>query len=537
MREKGKRIIVVGVSYALLVVLMTYPSVTHLSDRLIGNNIDNWIFYWNNWWTQEAVRTGQSWFFTKAIFAPAGTSLIAHSHSLANSLAAMGLTPFVGSVAAYNLVILIGLWLSAVGMFWLVWDMTKQPGAAFLAGLIFAFAPYHVSKALAQAHLASIHWWPFYILFLRRAWQGLRWRDVLAAAVFAALTLWSGLQLGLLLGVWTAVYLLWVLITQKTERGKRLVRVTAVALLTALLSLPILWPILQNLQTVTTLAFDEGLSMQTDLLAYGVPPTLHPLWGRYMVSIYEKFVVNRAFMPYLGFTAVALALYAVWRRMAEAWFWGGSALLWLLLAAGNAPRINGVIYEAIPLPFKWLGPLFPLSVIRSPDRFNLLLILSLAVLAGLGAAAIEQRATAVKPNHLKKWLLIPLGLLILLEYAMIPLPQWELPPTSPFLAEVARDPAQFNVIEYPMGYVNAKLWLYYQTVHGKSTAEGHVSRLSPEIYDTILTQPLLRTWYDRAEWPRFLDPNQAPPPDNLSLSASAQALQDMNFRYVFFHKP
>ncbi len=539
MQKKGKWIVVVGTSYALLVVLMTYPSARHLSDRLIGNNIDNWIFYWNNWWVQEAVRSGQSWFFTQAIFAPAGTSLIAHSHSLANSLAAISLTPITGPVAAYNLVVLAGLWLSALGMFWLVWDMTKRPGAAFLAGLIFAFAPYHMSKALAQANLASIQWWPFYILFLRRTLRDVRWQDVVAAAVFAALTLWSGLQLALLLGMWTAVYLLWFLTKQKTERGKRMVRVTAVALITTLFSLPILWPILKNLPALTALAsaYDEGLNKQTDLLAYWIPPTTHPLWGRYLVPIYEKFVVNRAFTPYLGITAVALALYALWRRMAEVWFWGGSAWLWLLLAAGSALRINGVVYETIPLPYKWLGAIFPLSVIRSPDRFNLLVILSLAVLAGLGAAALEERVTAVKPNRLQKWPLIPLGLLILLEYALLPLPQWDLPPVSPFLAEAANDPAQYNVIDYPMGYTNAKLWLYYQTIHGKPTAEGHVSRYSPKTYETILTQPLLRTWYDQAEWPPLLKPDQVIRPENISLSASAQALQAMNFRYVFYHLP
>ncbi len=187
-------------------------------------------------------------------------------------------------------------------MFWLVWDVTKRPGAAFLAGLVFAFAPYHLSRALAQAHLASIQWWPFYILFLRRAWQSLRWRDALAAAVFAALTLWSGLQLALLLGVWTAVYLLWSLAQCKTKRGPRLARVTAVALVAFWLTLPILWPLFKNFQALTTLAaaFDEGLSKQTDLLAYWLPPTTHPLWGRFTVPVYEKFVVNRAFTPFLG---------------------------------------------------------------------------------------------------------------------------------------------------------------------------------------------------------------------------------------------
>ena len=210
-------------------------------------------------------------------------------------------------------------------------------------------------------------------------------------------------------------------------------------------------------------------------------------------------------------------------------------MLWLLLAAGSAPRLNGVVYEALPLPYKWLGAVFPLSTIRSPDRFNLLVVLSLAVLAGLGTAALEKRVAAVKPRA-ASWLFFPLALLILLEYAAVPLPQWELPLVSPFLRETAGDPARFAVIDYPMGYSNAKLWLYYQTIHGKPTAEGHVSRYSPQMYDTILTQPLLRSWYALAEWPPLLNPAQVTPPKNISLSVSVQALRKMGFRYVFFHK-
>jgi hypothetical protein len=37
------------VTYAVVVVLMTWPALNHLDERLIGNSIDNWIFYWNNW--------------------------------------------------------------------------------------------------------------------------------------------------------------------------------------------------------------------------------------------------------------------------------------------------------------------------------------------------------------------------------------------------------------------------------------------------------------------------------------------------------
>jgi len=127
----------VGIAYALAVGLLTLPASLHLSRRLIGNNIDDWIFYWNNWWLERAIGEGHDWFFTPYLFYPQGTSLVAHSNSFLNSLAALALKPLMGPVAAYNLVFLFGLWVGAVGMFLLVYELTRRSYAALLAGFIF----------------------------------------------------------------------------------------------------------------------------------------------------------------------------------------------------------------------------------------------------------------------------------------------------------------------------------------------------------------------------------------------------------------
>ena len=76
----------IGLAYALAVALMAWPAPLQLSQRLIGNNIDNWIFYWNNWWIEQAIASGQDWFWTPYLFFPQGASLLAHSHSFLNSL-------------------------------------------------------------------------------------------------------------------------------------------------------------------------------------------------------------------------------------------------------------------------------------------------------------------------------------------------------------------------------------------------------------------------------------------------------------------
>lgn len=527
-----------ALAYAVLVVLMTLPASLHLSQQLIGNNIDNWIFYWNDWWLGQAISEGRSWFDTPYLFHPNGTTLIAHSNAFQSSLFALGLKPLFGPVAAYNLTFLLGLWLGAIGMFLLVRDITGQPSAAFLAGFIFTFAPYHLTQLLAHPHLGSIHWWPFYIFFLRRASSGRSWVNVVGAGLCAALTVWAGLQLAILLGLWTAVYLLWLLWPARVNNPDQSLalrplslRLVVIGLLAFALSLPVVWPLLQNSAELvsTAAALDERAKTQTDLLAYGLPPTLHPLWGEAMVPFYEKFAANRANMPYIGYTVLALALLGLWgQQRREASFWFANGLLWLVLAAGATLLVNGRLYPHIPLPYRWLENLFPFSALRSPDRFNLLLVLALAVLAGLGAGYLWQR---------KRRLLLPLALGVALEYLFFPIPAWELPPRSPFLETMAQDGMAYAVIDYPFGYSRAKQWLYYQTIHEKPLVEGHMSRYSAATYRFIIAQPLLRALYSPDDLPPFLPAELLQPPPMTNLGPDLRALRTAGFRYILFHLP
>ncbi len=516
-----------GIIYALAVVLMTLPASFQFSSKLIGNNVDNWVFYWNNWWIERAIAQGRSWFECPYIFYPHGVNLVTHSHSFLNSLLAIAINPLVGPIAAYNLVLLLGLWTGAMGMFLLTREMTGQTLPALLSGFVFAFAPYHLSQALAHPHLGSIHWWPFYVLSLRRTIQRHRVVEALWAGLFAALTLWSGLQLAVLLALWTVLYLGWhLLLRQATLRSSGLIALACIVALA--LSAPLLIPVARVPHRLAeSTKFDEGTRSQTDLLAYLLPPTYHPLLGPHTVNEYERFVANRVAMPYLGCAVVGLALVALLTRRKESTFWAVSSMIWMALAAGSVLRLNGTLYTGVPLPYRLVGQLFPTSTIRAPDRFNLLVVLSLAVLAGLGAAYLAQK---------RRWFLALLALLIVFEYACAPVPAWDTLPGSVFFEHMAQDETQYGVVDYPMGYTLSKLWLYYQTLHGKPIVEGHISRYTVEDYAFIASNALLRTLYQVAERPAHL-PEDTFTGDPLRLGPALQELRASGVRYILLHKP
>lgn len=206
----------------------------------------------------------------------------------------------------------------------------------------------------------------------------------------------------------------------------------------------------------------------------------------------------------------------------------------MVLAAGSIPRLNGTLYPRIRLLYRIVGQVFPISAIRSPDRFNLLAVFSLSVSAGLGAAYLARQ---------RRWLSIPVALLVIAEYLCIPLPAWDadIPPASPFFEQMAQEKAEYGVVDYPMGYTMSKLWLYYQTLHDKPLVEGHVSRYTPEGYALIASQPLLQALYQTAEKPiriprEMFEPND----DTAPVSALGPALRSLDasgVRYVLLHKP
>lgn len=529
----------VPAAYALVVGLMTYPAVLHLSDRLIGNNVDNWIYYWNNWWLRQALAGGSDWFFTPYLFFPAGASLVAHANSVWNSLVALAMTPALGAVAAYNLSVLFGLWLGALGMHGLMRELTGSAAASFLSGFVFAFAPYHLTQTLAHLHLGSIQWWPFFALFLERAIRQRRLRDAAWAGVFAGLTLWAGFQLALLLGIWALVRIAWHALLESRAGGAQrlawLLKACAVCAAVALaVSLPLALPLIGDWQEVTRAAgsFDASATGQTDLLAYFLPPTYNPIAGPAVVETYERFVANRAYMPYLGYAALGLSLLAVLKHRREASFWALSGSVWIALAAGSVLRIGGELFPGVPMPYRMVGGVFPLSAVRVSDRFNLLLVFSLAVLTGLGAAWLWSR---------RRWLLALPALLIVVEYIYLPFPMWELPRTSSFYARLAQEPATQAVVDYPMDYTLTKLRLYDQTLHGKPMAQGHVSRYTLDDYAFLVEQPLLRSLYRAAEKPPELSAalSEKVADAAASLPALGPALRSLaarGVRYLLVHK-
>lgn len=104
-------------------------------------------------------------------------------------------------------------------------------------------------------------------------------------------------------------------------------------------------------------------------------------------------------------------------------FWCLSAVVWWLLTLGPTLRVNGTD-TGVPLPFRLLEQVPFFRGNRYPSRFSVLLTLSLAVLVGLGVAALmesSRRQGNRRRQGALRWAALLLVLVAAFEHLSVPL--------------------------------------------------------------------------------------------------------------------
>ncbi len=486
--------------YIVLSLAMCWPLPAQFGARLAGAHSDARVFQWNNWWIKQAVLALKNPMRTGAIYYPSGASLSSHNTNWVSSLIALPLDLLFGPVAAYNLTFLLTLFLAAFAMYLLVRHLTRQRGAALVAGLIFAFFPYHLSGNWdGQMNLANIQWLPLFALFCLRTVRRRRWRDAVWAGIFLALSGLDCLFFPIFAGMWALIYALYVLSFERRALDRRLFKLGGAGALVALTLLaPVMIPALADARRGSTESALNYYATEksTDLLAFVLPSTQHPLLGRLVAPIYAGFQHWRP--AFLGVTPLLLALWGLLRGRKKAVLWGAALLWFALLSLGTTLTIQGVEYTKVPMLYDILTKWIPaLKIIRQASRFNIMVMFSLSVLAGLGCADLCARRHGVIAGAL--------GAIILFEYLAWPCPT--LPAeVSPFYTQLAQETGDFAILELPLDDFYSRRSLYAQTIHGAKLVNGYLARVPAHAHDFVQGNALLKKLFIRMEVdPRLID--------------------------------
>jgi hypothetical protein len=148
---------------AALTLLFTWPLPSILTAGILGAGTgDNVGALWNIWWARTAISGPDTLFWTPALFAPMGTSLVLHSLAPLASLAAAALPLEV--LTAYNVALLASVFLNLACGYWLAWAMTRDWASSCFAGVSFGGAPFLLVRL--HGHLNVLSAWCLPLLML-----------------------------------------------------------------------------------------------------------------------------------------------------------------------------------------------------------------------------------------------------------------------------------------------------------------------------------------------------------------------------------
>jgi hypothetical protein len=364
----GEIVLVSGL-YAAGAVYFTWPLAAGMRDHFAGTPLllmDLYLVTWILAWGTHALVTDPTRLFDANAFHPTPNVIASSEHLLGDQpLFAPVYLATHNPVLALNVVVLASFVLCGVCMHVVLRAWTGSRVAALAAGIAFAFAPWRGD--LGRPHLLQTQYLPLVAFFSDRALA----RDSIRAGVAAGLTLvlqsLCSVYLGYLAVALTATTMLVGVVWTRLE-GRRIPWRACVAIGTTLAVgiVPVALPYVR--------AAGSGV-LSGNALTPGVP------WGMLVHGIGIPTIV-------VGSAAALLALR--WRRDPTTARRAVTMIVTALLALALVPGAAGI---GGPLaPFRWLTAVVPgLAYFRVPFRFGMLMAFALAVLAGLGVAALHTK--------------------------------------------------------------------------------------------------------------------------------------------------
>jgi hypothetical protein len=366
-------------------------------------------------------------------------------------------------VVSYNLLMLNSFVLTGFCAYLLAHRLGARRGAAFVAGLIFAYslrryyhAPGHFGMMGTQWLALALYGWEG-VLTRRRAWDGFVCGMGLAMASWC--TLHYGSTLPLLLAAYAPIRLGLRRLPELVSLGRPLA-VTAALFLT--LVAPLAQPYVESQLRGDTFkhTYTQLILHSAAPIEYVLPNPYHPLWGAWASQFY-RLTDGGEHTFGLGYTALALTLAALWfqRRNRIVWALVVVSLINVVMTLG--PEWFLADGSSIKLPAYYLYRYVPvLGNIRVWSRMAMYVTLCVALLASLGLSAL--------PSRVLRWSWMLAGSLVLAE--MVSVFALSEVPHRPVDAWLRTQPGIGGVTEVPTGDRGASMYLTLAT--GKPTNQG-----------------------------------------------------------------
>lgn len=170
-------------AYVCLALAFSWPLPLHLHTHLTGpTGGDTGVYVWNQWvFRHELLNEHHLPLFTREIFSltrPANLSL--HNYTIFQDVLALPLLGMLGVVTTFNLIYLLMIVITGYATFQLAWHVTGRPFESWLAGVLFSWSPYLVTRGMGHFSLVAAAPLPLFALLLLRCEEHGRVRDAIA---------------------------------------------------------------------------------------------------------------------------------------------------------------------------------------------------------------------------------------------------------------------------------------------------------------------------------------------------------------------
>jgi hypothetical protein len=356
---------------------------------------DGALMAWFLQWTPHALQHGLNPLFSTHMNVPDGVNVMWNTSLLLPGLVLAPVTLAFGPVLSFNLLLALGLGLSAWCAAMVFHRYVRSRVAALLGGLVYGFSPYMLAQSRGHLHLTLVFLVPLLLAVLDELLVRQRRHPLVAGAalgLLAAAQLFTGeevLVFTAILGLAMVVVL--ALLFPRQLRGRVGHAVAGLGVAAVVFAALAAWPVWFQLTGPQHVSGDlhPVEKLATDLFGPVVPNRVQAITSDAALRVSSRFPGNLAETNgYLGIPLVLILAFTVvrwWRtplvRVAAVLF-----LLALVLSMGARLVVGGRPTE-LPLPWAAIDSL-PLLESAVPNRFMLLADL----FAGLLLAVFVDRA-------------------------------------------------------------------------------------------------------------------------------------------------
>ena len=380
--------------YTAITAILLYPLLAQFTTHIIGAPGDNFEYLWKmQWFSNALLQAHVSPVFAPQIFYPPGSELTISEMSPANTLLLVPVTWLFGSTISYNVCIILSFILTAFFSYLLAQRLGASRGAAWVAGIIFAFCLRRFFHATGHFGMMGTEW----LVLALYGWEGVLTRrriwDGQVAGLGLALTTWTSWHYGTTFPFFIALYTLIRLGVRKLpELRYSWQPILLIAAIMIALILPLAQPYIEARARGETYQhlYAQVVRLSAPPQAYLLPNPFHPWWGNWARQLYppdrdEQYVA-------LGYSVMLLALVGIWIGRKQRVVQALTVLMIINIVMSFGPELRLSDTTSLSLPARFVYNYVPiLDGIRNWSRMAMYVALCAALLASLALTALPRR--------------------------------------------------------------------------------------------------------------------------------------------------